>query len=146
VAGSAEVAAHKPGRVAVVLNQRTVTEPAKSAATVLPCPHRGDAGRELPARGRLIPERECGCRCVGVAQLSLVVLSQAEAVDLWAGGHPILPAASAPRRMVSDDAMTYLPMLDRSEWPSASAAAARSPVAARNRVAYLARSLCAVKS
>src|SRR5690625_449481 len=60
--------------------------------------------------------------------------------------HPILPAASAPRRMVSDDAMTYRPMLDRSECPSASAAAARSPVAARKRVAYRARSLWAVKS
>ena len=54
------------------------------------------------------------------------------------------PAASAPRRMVSDEATTYLLMLDRSEWPSASAAAFRSPVAARNQVAYLARSLWAV--
>src|SRR5699024_7828844 len=83
--------------------------------------------RELPIRVRLIPERECGCRCVGVAQLPLVVLGQAGTVDLWVGGHPILPAASAPLRIVSDDAMTYLPILDRSEWPSASAAAARSP-------------------
>src|SRR5699024_1263820 len=139
----AEVAAHKPGRVAVVLNQRAVTEPAKGAATVLPCPHRGDAGRELPIRGGLVPERECGGRCGGVAQFALVVLSQAETVDVSIRGHPILRAASQPLRMVSDDAMTYLPILDRSEWPRASAAAARSPVAATNRVAYRARSLCA---
>src|SRR5690606_12651834 len=58
--------------------------------------------------------------------------------------HPILPAASAPRRIVSEDATTYRPIEDRSECPSASAAAARSPVASRNRVAYRARSLCAV--
>lgn len=57
--------------------------------------------------------------------------------------HPIRPAASAPRRIVSDDAMTYRLMEDRSACPSASAAALRSPVAARKRVAYLARSLWA---
>ena len=82
------------------------------------------------------------------APSSLPVAEDFVSVDLprCAGNitHPILPAASAPRRMVSDEATTYLLMLDRSECPSASAAAFRSPVAARNRVAYLALSLWAV--
>ena len=86
-------AADQAGLVAVVLNE-PILEPAQPAPAVLPCPHGADPDRQRVIRRRL-PERERGHVRERIAEHEPVVFGQ---------HHPILPAASAPRRMVSDDA------------------------------------------